>query len=66
MIRFIESIALKPDAEPILRPRKQLPIELKDSVKQERDRLVKAGVLAPLDEPTERMVAHLSSWTHII
>ena len=46
-------LTLKPDAEPILRPSKRLPIELKDTVKQERYRLVKAGVLAPVDEPTE-------------
>ena len=44
---------LKPDAEPILRLPKRLPVELKDSVKQELDRLVKAGVLAPVDEPTD-------------
>ena len=46
-------LTLKPDAEPILRPPKRLPVELKDSVKQELDRLVKAGVLAPVDEPTD-------------
>ena len=36
-------LTLKPDAAPILRPPKRLPIELKDPVKQELDRLVKAG-----------------------
>ena len=46
-------LTLKPDAEPILRPPKRLPIELKDTVKQELDKLVKAGVLAPVDEPTD-------------
>jgi len=46
-------LTLKPDAEPILRLPKRLPIELKDSVKQELDRLVKAGVLAPVDEHTD-------------
>ena len=46
-------LTLKHDAEPILRPPKRLPVELKDSVKQELDRLVKAGVLAPVDEPTD-------------
>jgi len=38
-------LTLKPDAEPILCPPKRLPVELKDSVKQKLDRLVKAGVL---------------------
>ena len=46
-------LTLKPDAAPILRPPKRLPIELEDTVKQELDRLVKAGVLAPVDEPTD-------------
>ena len=46
-------LTLKPDAEPILCPPKRLPIELKDTVKQELDKLVKAGVLAPVDEPTD-------------
>ena len=44
-------LTLKPDAEPILRLPKRLPVELKDSVKQELD-IHKAGVLAPVDEPT--------------
>jgi len=46
-------LTLKPDAEPILRPPKRLPIELQDQVKQELDRLVGAGVLTPVDEPTD-------------
>lgn len=46
-------LTLKPDAEPILRPPKRLPIELWDQVRQELDRLVGAGVLTPVDEPTD-------------
>ena len=46
-------LTLKPDAEPILRPPKRLPIELKEPVKLELDRLVDIGVLAPVDEPTD-------------
>ena len=46
-------LTLKPDAEPILCPPKRLPVELKDSVKEKLDRLVKAGVLTPVDEPTD-------------
>ena len=46
-------LILKPDAEPILRPPKRLSVELKDLVKQELDRLVKAGVLVLVDEPTD-------------
>ena len=44
-------LVLKPNAEPILRPLKRLPVALKDSVKQELYRLVKAEVLASVDEP---------------
>ena len=46
-------LTLKPDTEPVLRPPKRLPIELRDQTKQELDRLVLKGVLAPVDEPTE-------------
>ena len=46
-------LTLKPDAEPVLRPPKGLPIELRDQVKQELDRLVGAGVLTPVDEPID-------------
>ena len=46
-------LTLKPDTEPVLRPPKILLIELRDQTKQELDRLVHKGVLAPVDEPTE-------------
>lgn len=46
-------LTLKSDAETILRPPKRLPIELRDQVKQELDRLVDAVVLSPVDEPTD-------------
>ena len=46
-------LTLKPDTEPVLRPPKRLLIELRDQTKQELDRLVAKGVLAPVDEPTE-------------
>lgn len=46
-------LTLKPNAEPILRPPKRLPIELRDSAKLELDKLVNAGVLAPVDQPTD-------------
>lgn len=46
-------LTLKPNAKQILCPPKRLPIELRDSVKLELDRLVNAGVLAPVDQPTD-------------
>lgn len=46
-------LTLKPNAEPILRPPKLLPIELRESVKLELDRLVNAGVLTPVDQSTD-------------
>lgn len=38
-------LALKPDAEPILCPPKRLPIELRDKIKEELDRLIEKGVV---------------------
>ena len=60
---------LKSDREPILRSPKRLPIDLKDSVKQEIYRLINAVVLTPVDEPTDwvnqlqlkRMIAYASA-----
>ena len=46
-------LTLNSDVEPILRPPKRLPIELKEPVKLELDRLDTAGVLTPVDEPTD-------------
>ena len=46
-------LTLNSDVELILCPPKRLPIELKESVKLELDRLVTAGVLTPVDEPTD-------------
>ena len=46
-------LTLKPDAEPIPRPAKRLPVEVKDCVRQELDILVKVGFLASVDEPTD-------------
>ena len=46
-------LTLNPDVEPILRLPKRLPIELKEPVKLELDWLVTAGVLTPVDEPTD-------------
>ena len=46
-------LTLNSDVEPILRPPKRLPIELKEPVKLELDRLDNAGVLTPVDEPTD-------------
>ena len=46
-------LTLNSDAEPILCPPKRLPIELKEPVKLELDRLDTAGVLTPGDEPTD-------------
>ena len=46
-------LTLNSDVEPILRPPKRLPAELKEPVKLELDRLDTAGVLTPVDEPTD-------------
>ena len=46
-------LTLKPDTEPVLRPRKRLPVELREQTKQELDRLVHEVVFVPVDETTE-------------
>ena len=46
-------LTLNSDVEPILRPPKRLPVEIKEPVKLELDRLVTAGVLTPVDDPTD-------------
>lgn len=46
-------LTMKPDAEPVIRTRKRIPVELKEPTKVELDRLVKLGVLAAVDELTD-------------
>ena len=46
-------LILKPDAEPVVRGPKRIPVELKEPVKNELDRLVGLGVLTPVEQPTD-------------
>ena len=46
-------LTLKNDAEPVICPPKRIPVEIKEQVRQELERLVEQGVLAPVDEPTD-------------
>ena len=46
-------LTMEPHAEPVIRSPKRIPVELKDPTKAELDRLVKLGVLASVDEPTD-------------
>ncbi|KAK3697327.1 hypothetical protein QZH41_004727 [Actinostola sp. cb2023] len=41
------------DATPVVCPPKRLPVEIKDQVKEELDKLVKIGVIDPVDHPTD-------------
>ena len=46
-------LTMEPHAEPVIRSPKRIPVELKEPTKAELDRLVKLGVLASVDEPTD-------------
>ena len=46
-------LTVKPEATPVIRGPKRIPVELKEPVRKELDRLVDLGVLAPVDGPTD-------------
>ncbi|XP_046559347.1 uncharacterized protein K02A2.6-like [Haliotis rubra] len=48
-------ITLKEDAEPGLHPARKYPIQLKDELKAELDRMESLGVIAKVTEPTDRV-----------
>ena len=44
---------LDPDATPVVRPPRKVPIAMEESVKRELDRMVKSEAITPVSEPTE-------------
>ena len=44
---------LDPDATPVVRPSRKIPLAMEESVKEELDRMVKIGAIVPVSEPTE-------------
>ena len=46
-------LTVDPEATPTTRPAKRIPIELEQPVKAELNRLVKLGVITPVEEPTD-------------
>ena len=49
----IYEMRLDPDATPVVRPPRKVPIAMEESVKRELDRMVKIGAITPVSEPTE-------------
>lgn len=45
-------IKLKPDAAPVIRPPRKIPLAMEQRVKQKLDDMVSTGVLAPVSRPT--------------
>lgn len=46
-------LTLKPDAEPVIHPPRRAPIQLRDLIKKELERMIKLGVIRPVNEPTD-------------
>ena len=46
-------IKLKPDAEPVVETCRRVPFKLLEPLKEELARMVKAGIIEPIEEPTE-------------
>ena len=49
----IYKMRLDPDATPVVRPPRKVPIAMEESVKGELDRMVKIGAITPVSEPTK-------------
>ena len=49
----IYKMRLNPDATPVIRPPRKVPIAMEESVKRELDRMVKIGAITPVSEPTK-------------
>ena len=46
-------LTVDPSISPVAMPARNLPISLRSKVKTELDRLLRLGVISPIDEPTE-------------
>ena len=46
-------LAVEPNADPVIRAAKRIPVELKEPLRTQLDKLVKLGVIEPVDEPTD-------------
>ncbi len=46
-------LTLKDDAKPVIHPPRRVPIQLKDKIKAELDRMVSLDVIRPITEPTK-------------
>ena len=49
----VYKMRLDPDATPVVRPSRKIPLAMEESVKEELDRMVKIGAIVPVSEPTE-------------
>jgi len=46
-------LTVQPDAQPVIHPPRRAPIQLRDKIKQELERMVKLDVITPVSEPTD-------------
>ena len=49
----VYKMRLDPNATPVVRPPRRIPLAMEDSVKAELDRMVRIGAITPVSEPTE-------------
>lgn len=55
------SMKLDPDAHPVVRQARRIPVAMQDSVKAELQRMVDLGVITPVSEPTEWVSAMVAT-----
>ncbi|KAL9960046.1 hypothetical protein ACROYT_G033443 [Oculina patagonica] len=49
----VYKMRLDPNATPVVRPSRRIPLAMEESVRNELDRMVKIGAIVPVSEPTE-------------
>ena len=54
-------ITQDPEAQPVVRPARRLPVAMREKVKAELDRRISLGVITPVSEPSEWVSAMVAT-----